>query len=66
VSSTVPGLQISVGHRALSGEILPFCSVKAFYDRTFERTRFLLVKYPIAKSCLFNTFFINETNKKAI
>jgi hypothetical protein len=30
VSSTVPGLQISVGHRALSGEILPFVRSKLF------------------------------------
>jgi hypothetical protein len=31
------GLQISAGHRTLSGQILPFVRSKFFYDRTYRQ-----------------------------
>jgi hypothetical protein len=58
-------LQISVGHRTLSGQILPFVRSNLFMTGHVT-DRFRLAKSPISKNCLFNAFFINETNNKAI
>jgi hypothetical protein len=61
---TYTSLQMSAGHQ--------HCPAKFYIlsDQNFLRSnmtdQFRLVKSPISKNCLFNTFFINETNKKAI
>jgi hypothetical protein len=41
-------------------------SDQSFFMRGHVTDRFRLVKSPISKNCLFNTFFINEINKKAM
>ena len=46
-------------------KFLPFVRSKLFMTGHVT-DRFRLVNYPVSKKCLFNTFFINETNKKAI
>jgi hypothetical protein len=59
---TIAGLQISAGHRTLSGQILPFGRSKLFMVGHVTGPIWL-VKSPISKNCSFNAFFVNETNK---